>query len=44
MDRIRDRFDFGALNTHHFPFERIHEAFDAAVHAKEEALKIMLTF
>ncbi len=44
MDRIRDRFDFGALNTHHFPFERILEAFDAAVHKKEEALKIMLTF
>jgi threonine dehydrogenase-like Zn-dependent dehydrogenase len=44
MDRIRDTYDFAALNTHHFPFRKIHEAFDVATHDKENALKVMLTF
>jgi L-iditol 2-dehydrogenase len=44
MDRIRDTYDFAALNTHHFPFEKIHEAFDVASHDKENAFKVMLTF
>ena len=44
MDRIRDTYDFAALNTHHFPFEKIHEAFDVAAHDKENAFKVMLTF
>lgn len=43
MDRIRDQNDFGALNTHHFPFDQIHEAFDLAIHDKD-AFKVMLTF
>jgi threonine dehydrogenase-like Zn-dependent dehydrogenase len=44
MDRIRDAYDFAALNTHHFPFEKIHEAFEVAIHDKENAFKVMLTF
>lgn len=44
MDRIRDKNDFAALNTHHFPFDQIHEAFDLAIHDKENAFKVMLTF
>ena len=44
MDRIRDKNDFGALNTHHFPFDKIHEAFELAIHDKENAFKVMLTF
>jgi len=37
-------YAFAALNTHHFPFEKIHEAFDVAIHDKESAFKVMLTF
>ena len=44
MDRIRGDYDLAALNTHHVPFERIHEAFDLAIHDKEHAFKVMLTF
>jgi threonine dehydrogenase-like Zn-dependent dehydrogenase len=44
MDRIRDAYDFAALNTHHFPFDKIHEAFEVAIHDKENAFKVMLTF
>jgi L-iditol 2-dehydrogenase len=44
MRAIKDRFDFAALNTHHFPFSDLHKAMDTAVHNKEEALKVMLTF
>ena len=44
MDRIRDAYDFAALNTHHFSFEKIHEAFEVAIHDKENAFKVMLTF
>ena len=44
MSAIRDKFDFAALNTHHFAFSDLHAAFDVARHNKEEALKVMLTF
>ncbi|MCP4396415.1 MAG: alcohol dehydrogenase catalytic domain-containing protein [bacterium] len=44
MDRIREQYDFAALNTHHIPFEKIHEAFDVAIHDKKNAFKVMLTF
>ena len=44
MSAIQDRFDFAALNTHHFPFSDLHAAFEVARHNKEEALKVMLTF
>ncbi len=44
MSRIRDRYDFSDLNTHCFPFERIHESFEFATDNKADALKVMLTF
>ncbi len=44
MDRIYDKFDFAALNTHHFNFKDLHEAMDVAIHKKNEALKVMLNF
>jgi threonine dehydrogenase-like Zn-dependent dehydrogenase len=44
MSAIRDRFDFAALNTHRMPFSDLHKAFDVAMHNKEEALKVMLTY
>lgn len=44
MDRIRDTYDFAALNTHHFSFDKVHEAFEVAIHDKENAFKVMLTF
>jgi L-iditol 2-dehydrogenase len=42
MDRIKDTVDITGLTTHHFAFERIHDAFDVAVNQKAEALKVML--
>lgn len=44
MSKIKDKYDFAALNTHHFPFAKIHEAFHVACHNKENARKVMLTF
>jgi threonine dehydrogenase-like Zn-dependent dehydrogenase len=44
MNAIYDRYEFGGLNTHHFPFDKLHEAFDLAIHNKAEALKVMLDF
>jgi L-iditol 2-dehydrogenase len=44
MSAIKDDFDFAALNTHHFPFSDLHKAFDVAIHNKDEALKVMLTY
>jgi len=44
LSRIKDKYDFAALNTHHFNFKDIHKAFDVAVHDKENARKVMLTF
>jgi threonine dehydrogenase-like Zn-dependent dehydrogenase len=44
MDRIRDKYDFGALNTHHFNFSELHKAMDTAIHNKDTALKVMLNF
>ncbi|MCF7953552.1 MAG: alcohol dehydrogenase catalytic domain-containing protein [Spirochaetales bacterium] len=44
MNRIRDKYDFEALNSHYVPFEKIDEGFDIAIHNKAEALKVMLTF
>ena len=44
MSRIRDKYDFAALNTHRFDFSQIHEAFEVALHNKKEALKVMLKF
>jgi L-iditol 2-dehydrogenase len=44
LSRIKDKYDFAALNTHHFKFEDIHKAFDVAIHDKANARKVMLTF
>ncbi len=44
MDRIRNRYDFSALNTHHYNFKDLHKAMDVAVHNKDSALKVMLNF
>jgi L-iditol 2-dehydrogenase len=44
MDRIYSRYDFAGLNTHHFPFSKLHEAMETAVHEKADALKVMLDF
>jgi L-iditol 2-dehydrogenase len=41
---IKDRYDFAALNTHHFKFADLLKAFDVAVHDKANARKVMLTF
>ena len=44
LSRIKDEYDFAALNTHHFRFTDIDKAFDVAVHDKANARKVMLTF
>lgn len=44
MDRIRNRYDFSALNTHHYPFDKLMDAMHTAIHEHETALKVMLTF
>jgi L-iditol 2-dehydrogenase len=44
LSRIKDKYDFPSLNTHHFNFKDIHKAFDVAVHDKANARKVMLTF
>jgi L-iditol 2-dehydrogenase len=44
MDRIKDKYDITGLTTHDFGFDKIHDAFDVAVHNKAEALKVMLHF
>ncbi len=44
MTAIKDKYDFDALNTHYFPFEKLDEAIDTAIHHKDSAFKVMLTF
>lgn len=44
LSRIKDKYDFEALNTHYFKFEDIDKAFDVACNDKENARKVMLTF
>lgn len=44
MDRIYDKYDFGALNSHHYSFEKLDEAMNTAVHNKADAMKVMLNF
>jgi L-iditol 2-dehydrogenase len=44
LSRIKDKFDFAALNTHHFKFQDINKAFDVAIHDRKSVLKVMLTF
>ena len=44
MNAIYDHYEFGGLNSHHYPFDKLHEAFDMAIHNKAEVLKVMLDF
>ena len=44
MSKIKDKYDFAALNTHHYDFQDIDKAFDMACHHKDIARKVMLTF
>ncbi len=44
MSQIKDKYDFAALNTHHFDFKDLDKAMDMAVHHKDIARKVMLTF
>lgn len=44
MDRIYDKYDFAALNTHHYNFNDLDKAMDTAIELKNEALKVMLNF
>jgi L-iditol 2-dehydrogenase len=44
MDRIYDKYDFAALNSHHYKFDQLHEAMNTAIHEKANALKVMLDF
>ncbi len=44
MSAIKDKYDFDALNTHYFSFDRLQEAMDTAIHEKANAFKVMLQF
>lgn len=44
LSKIKDDYDFAALNTHFFTFDKIHDAFDVAIHDKANARKVMITF
>ena len=44
MNAIYDKYDFGGLNSHCYPFEKLLEAFEVAIHNKAEVLKVMLDF
>jgi L-iditol 2-dehydrogenase len=44
MSKIKDKYDFAALNTHHFNFKDINKAIEFACHNKDIARKVMITF
>lgn len=44
LSKIKDTYDFAALNTHHFHFKDLKEAMEFACHHKDIARKVMLTF
>ncbi len=44
MSQIKDKYDFAALNSHHFKFEDLDKAMDMACNHKDIARKVMLTF
>lgn len=44
MSKIKDKYDFAALNSHHYDFFDLVDAMDLACHHKDIARKIMLTF
>lgn len=44
LSRIKDRYDFKALNSHYFDFFQLDAAMDMACNHKDIARKVMLTF
>ncbi|MBR0396965.1 MAG: alcohol dehydrogenase catalytic domain-containing protein [Eubacterium sp.] len=44
LHKIKDKYDFKALNTHYFKFEDLDAAMDMACNHKDIARKVMLTF
>ncbi len=44
MDRIKDKYDFSALNTSFYPFTEAKAAFDFALENARSEIKVMLTF
>ncbi|MGI6169590.1 MAG: zinc-dependent alcohol dehydrogenase [Christensenellales bacterium] len=44
MTQMAGKYDFDALNSHHFKFDQLLEAFDVATNDKANALKVMITF
>lgn len=44
LSRIKDKYDFAALNSHHYDFFELDKAMDMACNHKDIARKVMLTF
>lgn len=44
MSKIKDTYDFEALNSHFVPFEELDRGMDLAVNHPDEAFKVILTF
>jgi len=44
MSAIKDKYDFDALNTHYYSFDRLHEAMETSINEKASAFKVMLQF
>lgn len=43
MSRVKEQIDYSKFITHHYPLEKIDEAFQTAIDHKDQAIKIMLT-
>lgn len=44
MSRIKDKYDWAGLNSHHYDFSQLNEAVEFACHNKDIARKVMITF
>ena len=44
LANLKDMYDFEGLNSHHFKFDKLLDAFDVACHDKANAMKVMITF
>jgi len=44
MSAIKDKYDFDALNTHYFSFDKLQDAMNTAIHEKDSEFKVMLQF
>ncbi|MCC8167570.1 MAG: zinc-binding dehydrogenase [Planctomycetes bacterium] len=44
LSRIKDNYDFDALNSHYLPFEDVHKGLEIASKEKQTAFKVMLTY